>query len=149
MVYATLQDFAVRLPEGITLGEPQEARAEALLADISVEIDAFTTLDPDNERHMAVARQVCLAVAVRAWINPMQTSQEGIGDYNASQAWKPGVYLLPDEKAKLSRLSGSSLWVLHIGRADRLINDTERDMDAIRDERVRGSGPHAWPSVDG
>jgi hypothetical protein len=117
--FATVAQLADRFPGGI--GESDVARAQAALADASAKIRAEANLDwiVANSNPPALVANVpdvvvtiALAAALRAFSNPEQLIQEGIGTYHASySAGNTDVYLTKQEIRLVRRAAANTgLW---------------------------------------
>lgn len=107
----SLDDFALRTP-GIDAVD--EDRAQACLDDASALIRAeaaVTWVDDDGglAEVPEVVVAVCVAVALRAWLNPDGARSEQIGNYSVTWAdSSTGVYLSEGERRMIRRAAGRS-----------------------------------------
>ena len=117
--FATTDQLAARFPGGIA--SVDAARAQAALDDASAKVRAETNkdwmvpgatssdppvIDPALPDIIVI---VTLAAALRAFTNPEQLSQEGIGTYHASYAnGSMDVYLTSQERRLIRKAAGNT-----------------------------------------
>lgn len=115
-VFATVDDLAVRVPGGIP--EDQADRAVAYLEDASDEIRDEIGRDYESDAVPGTVRKICLAVALRAWLNPTQLAATGLGEYTATHSSRGGIYLTEEEKSRLAKFRATGgLWVQPLDRS--------------------------------
>lgn len=138
--FATLEQFAARLPAGID-EETDGARAQAALDDASALIRAeagvtWTTTDDDDETIVDpdtpdIVLTVCIAVARRAFNNPDGIRSESTGSYSASFTdASADVYLTKAEKTHIRRAAGrTGVWAMPTTRSTNDLPDLYLDVE--------------------
>lgn len=109
-----------------TFSDAQTTRAGAVLSNVSALVRSeagLTWVEDDGETLSTVPAEVTavtLQVATRVWANPAGLRQESTTDYAASHGPGYGLYLLPEERALLSRYrtNARGLWSLSVTRED-------------------------------
>ena len=121
--FASLAEFADRIPGGIPAGE--EARAAAALDDASAliraEVPGITwVVEGALSGVPDVVTMVCIAAARRSFINPHAVEGETAGPFGAQYgSASPDVYLTKRERQLVRRGAGrSGLWTLGTTRTD-------------------------------
>lgn len=83
MAYATVADLEARWRE---LTDVEATQAETMLSDAALIIDAFTTIDPEDEAALDRAKYVSCAMVERAM---MAAASDGFGVNNMSATMGP------------------------------------------------------------
>lgn len=124
---ADVEDLIARLGSEI-VGDPDQARAEAALEDVSAFIreEAHKTwLDPDDATVAippAIIRTIALRVAERSYRNPEGFSSESAADYSYQRngaTGEGGLYFTERELKQIRRAAGrSGMWTQKVTRGD-------------------------------
>lgn len=128
MAYATVDEMATLLPDGID--ESEEARAEALLDEFSVlaaEIAGWTA-DPDPIPR--AIKSVVIQAAMRVFDNPGDLQLESLGQYSwqRPRANLTGLSFTKKEESRIRRAVGkSTAGTLHTSLAAERIVDINDD----------------------
>lgn len=120
---ATVEQFEVRIPGGVEVGD--YARAQAALDDASslVRTEASVTwVNAAGELFEVpdVAVTVAIAAARRAFVNPDMIASESIQDYSTTfSSSSSDIYLTKAERLAIRRITArSGLWTLATTRTD-------------------------------
>lgn len=124
---ATLEQFAARLPGGVS--EDDETRAQAALEDASALIRSaaggttWTTTNDADEVVLAdnlpdVIVMICIAAARRAYVNPEGIRAESPGGYSVTYADSSAdIYLTREERRRVRAAAGrNGLGVIPLSR---------------------------------